>query len=115
RPEAAFLDGANTHLEGPARKGSEALDFDISSVEDHGADMILHGTLTTQPSVQSRLRAQKAPGAQTPGGRPNGRHRIRLAGEGLLFFGADGKRLRDRAAVLSPAASVLSQPREVAL
>ncbi|MDF2812164.1 MAG: transporter ATP-binding protein [Microvirga sp.] len=113
RSEAALLDG--DFLQDRGRRTSEALDFDITSVEDHGADLILYGTLTTEPSVELRLRVQKTSGIQTSGLRIGGRHSIRLSREGLLFFAADGKRLRDPAAVPSAATSVSTQPRVAAL
>ena len=110
RPEAALPDGDLSEARGT--KTSEALDFDIASVEDHGADLILHGTLATEPSVELRLRAHKAPGAQTPGLRAGGRQSIRLVREGLLFFGADGKRLRGPVATpsLAPSPAPIAAP-----
>lgn len=113
RPEATSLAGHS--LQERANRNSDELDFDITGVEDHGADVILHGTLTTEPSVELRLRAHKAPGMSTSGLRIGGRQSIRLCRDGLLFFGADGKRLRDRVIVPPVASSAAAQPLVAAL
>lgn len=114
RPEAALLDG---NQDGTGT--SEPLDFDIADIEDHGADLILHGTLATEPSVELRLRAHKAPGVQAPSLHIGGRQSIRLIREGLLFFSADGQRLRGPTTTPSIAPSTASitvpQPHVAAL
>lgn len=109
RPEAALLDG---NLPQDGTRVSGALDFNIAGVEDHGADLILHGTLATEPSVELRLRAHKTPGGQTPNLRVGGRQPIRLIREGLLFFGADGKRLRGPTSTpsMAPSTATISAP-----
>jgi multiple sugar transport system ATP-binding protein len=94
RPEAARLDVMTSRSYDSASALTETLVFDVNSTEDHGADVIVHGTLSTEPSVELRLRAQKIPGMQPSVLRTNGRRRLRLQREGLLFFGADGNRLR---------------------
>ncbi len=121
RPEAALL--VDDLHQTPDTKSPETFDFDVAAVEDHGADMILHGTLSAEPGVELRLRLHKVPGALTPALRIGKRQSIRLNREALLFFDANGKRLRgpsiDRSMVASvtrrAASSVAPQSYAVAL
>ncbi|BCH25414.1 ABC transporter ATP-binding protein [Mesorhizobium sp. L-8-3] len=96
RPEAAQFDGIAGLSHDRSRSTSEALDFDVRSIEDHGADLVVHGALATEPSIELRVRAQKLPGTQMSNARIAGRKALRLDREGLLFFDADGQRVRDR-------------------
>src|SRR5690606_30255053 len=115
RPEVALMDGIQETAPSAARNYTDSLDFAIESVEDHGADMILHGRLATEPSVELRLRIGKTSGAQTEVPRMGERRSIRLPQEGLLFFAADGSRLRGPSISTQTASVSANILREVAL